>query len=317
MYNASKPFLLKFAYSISSTVLLFVVVGCSSGSVSQEVESPTAWPSETITVPTETAQPTLTEIPTRIPVTPTPSLGVGSTLISERDGMTLVYVPAGEFQMGSENGDDDEKPVHTVYLDAYWIDQTEVTNAMYAQCVAAGVCDEPSSRKSYTRDSYYDKLEFDDYPVIYVSWEDANNYCGWVGRSLPTEAEWEKAAGWDEGVQTQRTYPWGSEINDTYANYAQNVGDTTAVGSYEKGKSFYGAYDMVGNVWEWVSDWHASDYYAYSPLENPLGPESGDYRVLRGGSWYNYGNYLRSADRDRYDPTDSVNFLGFRCSRSP
>ncbi len=271
----------------------------------------------TTRIPRATSTPTKTSTPTEIPVTPTPAFGVGSTMISEKDGMTLLYVPAGEFQMGSENGGSDEKPVHVVYLDAYWIDQTEVTNAMYAKCVADGVCDQPSNSKSYTRDSYYGNSEFDNYPVIYVSWEDANNYCEWAERRLPTEAEWEKAAGWDDDAQSQRTYPWGSAIDDTYANYNQNLGDTIAVRNYESGKSFYGAYDMAGNLWEWVNDWYSSDYYDNSLESNPLGPESGEYRVLRGGSWGNYVSNLRSAYRGRNDPsyTDSSN--GFRCSRSP
>ena len=124
-------------------------------------------------------------------------------MISEKDGMVMVYVPAGEFQMGSENGSSDEKPVHTVDLDAFWIDQTEVTNAMYARCVDAGECDPPSSFRSSTHDSYYGNPEFDDYPVIYVSWNDAIAYCEWADSRLPTEAEWEKAAGWNEDANRQ------------------------------------------------------------------------------------------------------------------
>ncbi|HRQ25217.1 MAG TPA: SUMF1/EgtB/PvdO family nonheme iron enzyme, partial [Anaerolineales bacterium] len=223
------------------------------------------------TVPPRTS--TVTHTP--VPPTFTPTPGIGSTMISEKDGMVMVFVPAGEFTMGSDAGDDDEKPVHQVYLDAFWMDQTEVTNAMYAKCVADDGCAPPSSSKSYTRDSYYDNSEFDDYPVIYVNWNQANAYCTWAGRSLPTEAQWEKAA---RGTDA-RAYPWGNTTpNSALLNYNANIGDTSKVRSYESGASPYGAYDMAGNVWEWVADWYDENYYAYSPNRNPQGPSSGEYR---------------------------------------
>ena len=257
---------------------------------------------------------------TEQPATPE-ELSVGSTMVSEKDGMVLAYVPAGEFKMGSEDGADNEKPVHTVYLDAFWIDQTEITNAMYAHCVQAGACDPPSLTKSYTRDSYYGNPEFDNYPVIYVSWNDAIAYCNWAGRRLPIEAEWEKAAGWDEDQQAQRRYPWGETIDCALANYwgkdGACVGDTTAVGSYENGASFYGAYDMAGNVWEWVADWYDSGYYASSPSSNPTGPDSGSFQVLRGDSWSYFIDLARSALRSGSPPSSSSVNVGFRCSRSP
>jgi formylglycine-generating enzyme required for sulfatase activity len=202
-------------------------------------------------------------------ITPSPPLGVGSTKMSEIDGMEMVYVPAGEFEMGSGNGKDDEKPVHTVYLDAFWIDQTEVTNGMYARCVNAGKCDPPNLSRSYSRESYYGNSEFDNYPVIYVSWIDADYYCDWAGRRLPTEAEWEKAASWDEESKKKHTYPWGDSIDCSMVNYRGKdgvcIGDTTEVGSYENGKNPYGLYDMAGNVWEWVADWYLESYYRSDP----------------------------------------------------
>ncbi len=263
---------------------------------------------------TKTMPPALTKTFTPVPPTFTPTPGIGSTKNGE-DGMTLVFVPAGEFTMGSDTGESDEQPTHSVNLDAFWIDQTEVTNAMYAQCVEDGDCSPPASVKSYTHDSYYGNLEFDDYPVIYVDWNRANAYCSWAGRRLPTEAEWEKAARGEDG----RTYPWGEEISCAYANYYDGskfcVGDTAPVGSYPDGASIYGALDMAGNVWEWVSSLYQG--YPYSATDGREDLSASGSRVLRGGSWYGLDNSVRSAFRYRYDPSYVSNNLGFRCSLSP
>ncbi len=246
--------------------------------------------------------------------TATPTLDIVSTQISPIDGMVQVYVPAGSFQMGSDSGDPDEKPVHPVMLDAFWIDHTEVTNAMYTLCVEAGKCSPPSSSKSYTRDNYYGDAQYNNYPVIYVSWDNANAYCDWAGRRLPTEAEWEKAARGTDG----RTYPWGNDAPDSnLLNFNSNVGDTTEVGAYPSGASPYSALDMVGNVWEWVNDWYDEAYYGNLPSENPQGPASGQYRVLRGGSWSFGVGGVRAAYRDRGEPGYFSGRIGFRCARSP
>ncbi len=233
--------------------------------------------------------------------------------------MTLVCVPAGDFLMGSTDADGnaygDEMPQHTVYLDAYWIDQTEVTNAQYAQCVAAGVCRRPDSERSWTRSSYYGSSQYADFPVIEVSWDDAVDYCTWAGRQLPSEAQWEKAARGTDG----RIYPWGNQApNTNLLNYFNNLGDTTAVGSYPDGASPYGALDMAGNVWEWTADWYDSDYYSSrTTWRNPAGPSSGDNRVLRGGSWNDSARAGRAALRGRVTPGSRASNLGFRCRLSP
>jgi eukaryotic-like serine/threonine-protein kinase len=229
----------------------------------------------------------------------------------------MMLVPVGNFSMGSDTGENDEKPMHTVYLDAYYVDKYEVTNKLYKACVEAGVCQPPVKTSSVTRASYYANSQFDNYPVIYVDWNMANAYCEWRRARLPTEAEWEKAARGTDG----RIYPWGANIDCPFANYSGSekgacVGDTTPVGSYANGVSPYGVYDMVGNVWEWVNDWYSETYYQSSPTENPLGPDSGQGRVLRGGSWYSNDLDVRSASRDRYDPTSPNDNIGFRCSRS-
>ena len=254
---------------------------------------------------------------TRPPSTNTPTPEIGSFI--ESDGVTMMFVPAGEFSMGSESGSDDEKPIHSVTLDAYYIDKYEVTNAAYKRCVDAGGCEPPKQSSSYTRSAYYSNPEFDEYPVIYVDWNMANAYCEWRGPStgsgqarLPTEAEWEKAARGLDG----RTYPWGENVDCDKANYNRCVGDITKVGSYLDGVSPYGLYDMAGNVWEWVADWYDSEYYANSPSSNPLGPSSGQYRVLRGGSWDVNDNGVRSAYRVGVTPDVIYYGVGFRCARS-
>lgn len=228
----------------------------------------------------------------------------------------MQLVPAGEFMMGSNNAVADERPVHTVYLDAYYMDIYEVTNGLYKICVDAGVCTPPGITNSLTRSSYYGNPEFNDYPVISVNWNQAKTFCEWRGVSLPTEAQWEKAARGTDG----RKYPWDNEIDCDYVNFydvlgvGQCVSDTTKVGSYESGISPYGMYDMAGNVMEWVADWYDPNYYASSPSSNPLGPDSGKNRVLRGGTWGSTVSGLRTSIRIWYPPDFQGVDFGFRCA---
>jgi formylglycine-generating enzyme required for sulfatase activity len=223
-------------------------------------------------------------------------------------------IPAGMFQMGSENGESDEKPVHTVKLDAFKMGRYEVTNRQYAQCVKAGACNVPGNSR-YSRDEY--AL----HPVTYVSWDNAQDFCSWVGGRLPSEAEWEYAA---RGGLAGRNYPWGDEEPSCErsakngANFYSGENcpqDTLPVGSYPP--TGYGLYDMAGNVWEWVNDWYSDGYYA--TLEetafNPTGPQSGDTRVLRGGSWGDFPGNLRVSLRIWLSPVDWDYINGFRCAR--
>lgn len=219
--------------------------------------------------------------------------------------------------MGDDFSYGDEKPSHSVYLDGFWIDQTEVTNQMYQSCVEDSACELPIA----IADNYSLSSSLN-HPVVNVSWYDAVSYCGWVGRELPSEAQWEKAATWDDTNKVKNLFPWGSsEIDCTLANYGSYdgytacIGSTTVVGSYPNGASYYGVLDMIGNVAEWVNDWHDPDYYANSPFSNPSGPSSGSAKVLRGGSWYPvWGKYYYPTNRIPIYPTQISSAVGFRCS---
>jgi len=199
--------------------------------------------------------------------------------------MPQVYIPVGTFHMGGYDvrAARDEFPAHEVTIDAFWMDQLEVTNAMYQLCVNDGVCTLPQSLRSQRRDNYYGNPEFNDYPVVYVTWGQANAYCQWANRRLPTEAEWERAGRGDDF----RTFPWGEDkADERFVNFNMLVTDTSRVGSYPLGASPFGVLDMAGNVAEWTNDFYKFDYYQSSVATNPLGPltSSGLNRVVRGGS---------------------------------
>ena len=313
---------------------------------------------------THTPSPTATRTPAPI-LTSTNAPEPGETMVSGIDKMVLVYVPAGKFEMGTSKEDietmlaehpewkgerfTDEQPQHRVYLDGFWIDQTEVTNAMFmtfikdtgyqtdAEKAGWSWIFEPESASWKEMDgadwrhplgpgSSLDGLM--NHPVTHISWYDAANYCKWAGRRLPTEAEWEKSARGTDG----RTYPWGNQSpNGRLLNFADinlkvdwadiNADDgysfTAPVGNYRDGSSPYGVLDMSGNVWEWVADWYDKDYYINSPSSNPQGGQPGDYRVLKGGSWYGDIRYIRSAYRLGRSPERSSIDFGFRCAFPP
>ncbi len=274
---------------------------------------------ETATI-AQSSQPTSTttsqQIPTIDPSIPPACTEIGQRWLNPKDGGEMVCVPAGEFWMGAAEGDnqalDDEKPGRQVFLDAYWIDRFEVTNAQYKTCVDAGVCTSPTDNRSNTRSSYYGTDSYQNFPVSFIDWNQANAYCAWVGEGLPSEAQWEKAGRGTDG----RLYPWGNQApTGSLANFSTN--DTDAVGSYPAGVSIYGAEDMAGNVWEWIADWYSGTYYQITSSRNPAGPEEGDGRVVRGSSWANGKKELRSSARGRISPELTGNFLGFRCSFSP
>lgn len=237
-----------------------------------------------------------TGIPTSLP-TPTESAPTApGTRVRTQDEMVQVYIPAGEFLMGSDDGDTDERPTRKVYVDSFWIDQTEVTTAQYQRCVSEKGCFVPEQFSSATRHSYYLTDGYENYPVVFVNWRSANAYCSWAGGRLPGEAEWEKAARGTDG----RIFPWGNAAPDSsLMNFDNQVGDTTPVGSYPAGVSPYGVFDMSGNVWEWIGDMFNAQYMGH-----------------RGGSW-DFGAFAaRSANRGG-DNADSAYYnLGFRCANS-
>jgi len=293
-----------------------------------------------------------TERPTRAPtatLSATATLDIGSSMTNPIDGAEMVYVPAGEFLMGSEDSDaeSDEGPEHFVYLDAFWIYKYEVKNAQFAAFIAETGYETEAEEIGYgyvfnwgvlyNIDGAYwaepqgpgsDIEGLGDHPVIHVTWQDANEYCQWASGRLPTEAEWEKAARGEDG----RKYSWGnSDISGVKANYCdknciynwQDISQddgyerTAPVGSYQDGVSPYGVLDMAGNVMEFVYDWQGKDYYASSPGINPTGPEDGRYHVIRGGAWCTSEHFLTTWDRFGSTPGYEDDTIGCRCSLSP
>jgi formylglycine-generating enzyme required for sulfatase activity len=342
----------KFVISLISFVLGLILCACSGGQTSiptnpplptaqSQTEAATQAP-EIVPTPSQTLAPVSS--PSAIPTVQATSL---PATITDPKGVPMALVPAGPFTMGVNPDEalaecqkiyyaptacdrkfyEDSEPAHTVTLDDFYIDVYEVTNSRYAECVGAGACTIPSNKSSYSRGDYYTSPDYADYPVIFVSWEQARAYCEWRGGRLPTEAEWEKAARGTDG----RFYPWGNTFDGTKANYCDKncvkgwrdtknddgYPEIAAVGSYPQGVSPFGIFDMAGNVQEWVADWRDPFYFATSPAQNPIGPEAGGGRVLRGGAWFSPADFLLTFNRDPAAPEFQENTTGFRCVRAP
>jgi formylglycine-generating enzyme required for sulfatase activity len=301
---------------------------------------------------------TNTPLPT---FTPTPA--AGSEMKFGKNDALVVYVSEGEFLMGSDTGKADTAPIHTVFLDSFWINKFEVTNLHYRRCVDAGGCTPPNKKAlpplpsddplvlmaHSWADSFYSQN-----PIINVTWEQADAYCKWSGGRLPTEAEWEKAARGTDG----RPYPWGTadplmiyrSLKDgsiltgkpTYdghivrenqsnplflqdyrteflqVNYNNQIGYSQVVGYYLEGISPYGALDMAGNVWEFVSDWYDKAYYASAPNKNPQGPETGTVHAVRGGSYASDADSIFTYTRANFSQRGvGLMTVGFRCVYTP
>ena len=224
-----------------------------------------------------------------------------SKLVIEKDPEVMMLIPAGTFTMGKETRNEDEQPVHKVYVDAFYIDAAEVTCTRYNRFL---------KETGYPPHQLWNP-QFDrpDDPVVGASWYDAVAFARWAGKRLPTEAEWEKAA---RGGLIGEKYPWGDEITREKANY--NSFGTTPAKSYEP--NGYGLYDMAGNVWEWCQDWYSKDYYNTTPHKNPHGSMLGESKVIRGGAWYNNESALRVSNRHKSYPSVGSFNIGFRCVQS-
>lgn len=228
---------------------------------------------------------------------------------SALDGMEQVYVPEGDFWMGKgEVRKNADSPMHSIHLDAFWMDKYEVSNAMYLKCMQAGACTDMVSDNIT-----YQNWIYRDHPVTYVAWEQAGLYCQWAGKRLPTEAEWEKAARGTDG----RQYPWGDDWpNPRLANFEESlINEAVSVYRYPLGASPYGALNMAGNVREWVADWYGEDYYLVMPYANPTGPEIGFERSLRGGSYSEDKSEITVINRMRHEPQSAGLSRGFRCAQ--
>jgi eukaryotic-like serine/threonine-protein kinase len=350
-----KPFLLPvLLIGTASLLALTVMVVLLKFLIQQPGATPTAL-AVASTPEVAIAAPMVLPTVTDSPPTPASVTGAPSARISPRDGMEMLRIPAGEYIHGVSQQDiqtllalcpscqtdslTDARPQTVIYLDEFWIDKTEVTNAQFGKFVAETgylTSAEATDQYSYVQDTSIKKFVYDggadwrhprgisssikgkeQYPVTQISWQDASAYCQWAGRRLPTEAEWEKAARGTDG----RLFPWGNEApSQLDLNFNLNVVGPVAVGSFPKGASEYEALDMSGNLWEWVQDYHSEDYYAAIPTSNPLGPLTGKERVMRGGSWASefdpWLEFVTAMYRLANQDFVSSDVLGIRCASS-
>lgn len=277
-------------------VFLFVVLACAAMPIVAILRGTTLTPFEEPIGSTDVAQPEQDSVANEAPVQE-----------------EMVTIPAGLFVRGTESGGFDEQPQRTIHLDAFSIDRYEVTNHQYQQFVLATGHRKPGLPARYAKSG--GKVKGINQPVVYVSWDDAAEYCRWKGTRLPTEAEWEKAMRGNDG----RLWPWGNKEQANGANWArvQDGHEVSApVGSFQADKSAYGVMDGAGNVIEWVADWYDETYYKSSPEQNPPSPEYGTYRVLRGGGYTTTGGDVRITSRSKMMPDFRDETIGFRCAIS-
>ena len=317
-------------WTIGAIIFLFLMAAIVFGFVNRDQDPTVSEAEATATIqsaviaaltaiaPTPTPLPQPTELPT-----PTPEPFLTET------GARMLYMPSGIFRMGDDDGPTNAQPSHLVRLDAFFIDESEVTNGQYTLCVNATACTPPAYRPGGNyHPAYYGDPAFDDYPVAFVNWSQAQQFCEWRGARLPSEAEWEKAAGFDPAEALKLRYPWGDTFDGTQLNFcdrncpednadtAVNDGhkDTAPVGSYPDGRSPIGLYDMAGNVAEWVGDWYNGRFYTVSTDVNPRGPLEGEFRVTRGGSWLSSDQATSTVWRDSRNPQVALATIGFRCA---
>jgi formylglycine-generating enzyme required for sulfatase activity len=312
--------------------LLLIIIALGIGFGMLNVGAPAVAEEATATVESAViaALTAIAPSPTPLPVPTLPPTATPEPFLTET-GTRMLFVPAGIFRMGNDEGESDEKPSHLIRQDPFFIDETEVTNAQYALCVDAGACRPPRQSGASYHPVYHGDPAFDEYPVIFVTWRDADAFCRWREARLPTEAEWEKAAGFDNTESIKLRYPWGDAFDGKQLNFCDsncpldkrnsNIDDghldTAPVGSYPGGRSPIGLYDMAGNVMEWVNDWYEPRYYRSSVDINPLGPMEGEFKALRGGSWLSSEDELSITTRGSFDPTVARANLGFRCAMDP
>jgi formylglycine-generating enzyme required for sulfatase activity len=319
----------KYILGLLAAVIVLATIGIVITQASKK-EAVTSLPAsatpEVVLLPASTSTATLapsTVVPTEtLTTTPAPTDPPTPTAAE------MIFIPPGEFVMGNDKGSIDEKPAHKVNLKAFLIDKYEVTNRQYAECVRAGQCQPPQKLASFTQEHYFDNPLFENYPVIYVNWSMAQNFCAWRGARLPTEAEWEKAA----RGKGDTLFPWGDKFECSRGNFDDETQfdafvveggpncdgfvEAAPVGSFPSGASSYGVEDLAGNVWEWVSDWYAENYYKNSSRNDPTGPAGGQFHVLRGGSWSLEPDAVRTTNRFFFgDNNINPVFVGFRCAK--